>query len=194
MKGIEIVHSHHDHVVVLHGREAFGATLNGRLPVEGLMRPVMGGGAARLGFFAAAGLRGGRYAMPAMWERVAHPGRHHAADVIERILHHLDLPTEPPHGHIFVNHNYSNGQGLCPRHTMAPAAMERHNANLVGGDITGGANMLAQVFARPAVRANNYATPVKGLYLCSASTPPGGGVHGMCGHNAAKVALRDVLQ
>jgi phytoene dehydrogenase-like protein len=83
---------------------------------------------------------------------------------------------------------------IAARNTMAPAAMERHNANLIGGDITGGANMLAQVFARPAVRTNNYATPVKGLYLCSASTPPGGGVHGMCGHNAAKVALRDVLR
>lgn len=83
---------------------------------------------------------------------------------------------------------------IVAKNTMAPAAMERHNANLIGGDITGGANMLAQVFARPAVRANNYATPVKGLYLCSASTPPGGGVHGMCGHNAARAALRDVLR
>src|SRR5438046_1492578 len=83
---------------------------------------------------------------------------------------------------------------ILARSTMTPSAMERHNANLVGGDITGGANMLSQVYTRPARRMNNYATPVKGLYLCSASTPPGGGVHGMCGHNAAKAALADVLR
>jgi phytoene dehydrogenase-like protein len=76
---------------------------------------------------------------------------------------------------------------------MGPAAMEAHNANLVGGDITGGANVFSQVFARPVLRLDPYKTPVKGLYLCSSSTPPGGGVHGMCGHNAAKVALREVL-
>jgi phytoene dehydrogenase-like protein len=83
---------------------------------------------------------------------------------------------------------------ILARNVMNPAAMERHNANLIGGDITGGANMLSQVFTRPAIRMNNYATPVKGLYLCSASTPPGGGVHGMCGYNAAKAALAGVLR
>jgi phytoene dehydrogenase-like protein len=83
---------------------------------------------------------------------------------------------------------------ILAKSALNASAMERHNANLVGGDITGGANMLAQVFTRPAARANNYATPARGLYLCSASTPPGGGVHGMCGYNAAQVALRDVLR
>jgi phytoene dehydrogenase-like protein len=83
---------------------------------------------------------------------------------------------------------------VLARHVMGPAAMERHNANLVGGDITGGANMLSQIFTRPAPRVNPYKTPVKGLYLCSASTPPGGGVHGMSGYHAAKTALRDVLR
>ena len=82
---------------------------------------------------------------------------------------------------------------ILARHTMNPAAMERYNANLVGGDITGGANMLSQVFARPLAALNPYATPVPGLYLCSASTPPGGGVHGMCGYNAAQAALRGPL-
>ena len=77
---------------------------------------------------------------------------------------------------------------------MTPSAMERHNPNLVGGDITGGANMFSQVVARPVARLNPYRTPVKGLYLCSASTPPGVGVHGMCGHNAARMALRDALR
>jgi len=68
--------------------------------------------------------------------------------------------------------------------------MQRHNPNLVGGDVTGGANLLSQLFARPVSMLNPYATPVKGVYMCSASTPPGGGVHGMCGYWAAKAALR----
>jgi phytoene dehydrogenase-like protein len=82
---------------------------------------------------------------------------------------------------------------IVARSVMTPSALENHNSNLVGGDITGGANMFSQVFSRPVLSVDPYKTPVKGLYLCSASTPPGAGVHGMCGHNAAKSALRDVL-
>ena len=82
---------------------------------------------------------------------------------------------------------------VLARHAMNCAAMERHNPNLVGGDVTGGANVLAQLFARPVARVDPYATPVKGLYICSASTPPGGGVHGMCGYWAARSALRREL-
>jgi len=70
------------------------------------------------------------------------------------------------------------------------ADLERENMNLVGGDISGGANTLAQLVARPALRRIPYSTPVSGLYICSASTPPGAGVHGMCGHLAARAALR----
>jgi phytoene dehydrogenase-like protein len=70
------------------------------------------------------------------------------------------------------------------------ADLERDNPNLVGGDISGGANTLAQLVARPSLRLVPYATPCRGLYLCSASTPPGGGVHGMCGYLAAKAALK----
>jgi phytoene dehydrogenase-like protein len=79
---------------------------------------------------------------------------------------------------------------ILARHTMAPADLERGNATLVGGDISGGAFTLRQVVARPSWRG--YATPVRGLYLCSASTPPGGAVHGMCGYWAARRALRDL--
>jgi len=76
---------------------------------------------------------------------------------------------------------------ILARHTMGPAEMEAKNANLVGGDITGGAATVRQLFTRPFL--GMYATPVAGLYLCSASTPPGGGAHGMCGYYAARVAL-----
>ena len=72
---------------------------------------------------------------------------------------------------------------------MSPADLERHNPNLVGGDIGGGSQELSQLFARPVLRFNPYSTPVPGLYLCSSSTPPGGGVHGMCGYFAAQSAL-----
>jgi phytoene dehydrogenase-like protein len=72
--------------------------------------------------------------------------------------------------------------------------MERHNPNLVGGDVAGGANMLGQLFARPVARLNPYRTPVEGLFICSASTPPGAGVHGMCGYWAAQAALRSSLR
>jgi phytoene dehydrogenase-like protein len=79
---------------------------------------------------------------------------------------------------------------VLARSVLAPAELERRNANLVGGDIGGGAQTLRQLFARPTLRL--YSTPVKGLYLCSSSTPPGAGVHGMCGHLAARRALGEV--
>jgi phytoene dehydrogenase-like protein len=71
---------------------------------------------------------------------------------------------------------------------------EAHNPNLLGGDVNGGAATLRQTLFRPVARWNPYRTPVEGVYLCSASTPPGGGVHGMCGVAAAEVALRERLR
>jgi phytoene dehydrogenase-like protein len=79
---------------------------------------------------------------------------------------------------------------ILARHVHSPADLERYNANYIGGDINGGAQDLAQFWTRPVLRLNPYTTPVKGLYLCSSSTPPGGGVHGMCGYHAAQSALR----
>lgn len=73
------------------------------------------------------------------------------------------------------------------RSIRRPADLERENENLIGGDITGGLNSLQQLLVRPNWR--HYATPIRGLYLCSSSTPPGGGVHGMCGFHAATRAL-----
>ena len=68
--------------------------------------------------------------------------------------------------------------------------MEQHNANYIGGDINGGVQDWRQLFTRPVASLNPYATPVKGVYLCSSSTPPGGGVHGMCGYYAAQAVMR----
>ena len=82
---------------------------------------------------------------------------------------------------------------VLARHVMTTADLEAHNPNLVGGDIGSGANTLAQIFLRPVPRWHPCKTPVKGLYICSASTPPGGGVHGMCGYHAAKTALEEVF-
>lgn len=79
---------------------------------------------------------------------------------------------------------------ILARSIMTPADVEAHNANNVGGDITGGVMNLRQLFKRPTSIFNPYNTPDPHLFLCSSSTPPGGGVHGMCGHHAALAALR----
>ena len=81
---------------------------------------------------------------------------------------------------------------VLARSVTTAADMERYNPGYVGGDIGAGANTLRQTLGRPALRRNPYRTPLGGVYLCSGSTPPGGGVHGMCGLWAARTALRDL--
>lgn len=78
---------------------------------------------------------------------------------------------------------------VLARGALAPSALEAMDANLVGGDVSGGAMTVRQFLFRPSLRS--YATGTPNLYLCSSSTPPGGGVHGMCGYNAAKLALSE---
>ena len=80
---------------------------------------------------------------------------------------------------------------MLARSVLGPGELEARNRNLVGGDVGGGANDLGQLWFRPVRRPLPYRTPVAGVYLCSSATPPGGGVHGMCGYAAALVALRD---
>jgi phytoene dehydrogenase-like protein len=82
---------------------------------------------------------------------------------------------------------------VLARSVLTPARLEERNPNYVGGDINGGAQDLRQMFTRPVARRVPYSTPFPGLYICSSSTPPGGGVHGMCGYHAARAALRDVF-
>ena len=79
-------------------------------------------------------------------------------------------------------------QRILARHVFSPAAMERHNPNLVGGDFSGGALDVRQFFLRPT--RHLYRTPLPGVYFCGSSTPPGGGVHGMCGFHAASRFLK----
>ena len=87
---------------------------------------------------------------------------------------------------------------IAVRSTMDSAEVERRNPNHVGGDINGGMQDLRQLFTRPVARANPYTTPLADVFLCSSSTPPGGGVHGMCGYWAARAVLarsgRDVAR
>ncbi len=83
---------------------------------------------------------------------------------------------------------------IVARHATGPAALERYNPNYVGGDINGGVQDLRQLLTRPNGWWPPYATPNKKIYLCSSSTPPGGGIHGMCGWNAARVVLKRALR
>ena len=99
-------------------------------------------------------------------------------DILERIENQIE--------------RFASGFRDCvlARHISTPADLEAHDANLVGGDIMGGAPTLMQLAFRPTARL--YRTSSPKVYLCSASTPPGGGVHGMCGYTAAKLALQDL--
>ena len=80
---------------------------------------------------------------------------------------------------------------VLARHTMNTGQMEAYDPNYIGGDINGGVIDIGQLFTRPALRWSPYKTSAKGIYICSSSTPPGGGVHGMCGYHAAKRVITD---
>lgn len=82
---------------------------------------------------------------------------------------------------------------ILAKHTMNTFQIQSYNPNYIGGDINGGVIDITQLYTRPAIQISPYRTSAKGLYICSSSTPPGGGVHGMCGYYAAKRALKDVF-
>ena len=79
---------------------------------------------------------------------------------------------------------------ILARTTRTAAAIEQYDPNYVGGDINTGVQDWRQLFTRPVASLSPYTTPARGLYLCSSATPPGGGVHGMCGYHAARAAER----
>ena len=83
---------------------------------------------------------------------------------------------------------------ILAKQEMNTEQIEAYNPNYIGGDINGGVIDIGQLFTRPALRLSPYKTSAKGLYICSSSTPPGGGVHGMCGYHAAKRALADIFK
>jgi phytoene dehydrogenase-like protein len=83
---------------------------------------------------------------------------------------------------------------ILAKHVYTAAELQSYNPNYIGGDINGGVQDWRQLFTRPVARWSPYTTPVKGLYICSSSTPPGGGVHGMCGYHAAKRVLKEIGQ
>lgn len=83
---------------------------------------------------------------------------------------------------------------ILAKNTMNTFQIESYNSNYIGGDINGGVIDITQLYTRPAIGISPYRTSAKGIYICSSSTPPGGGVHGMCGYYAAKRALKDVFK
>jgi phytoene dehydrogenase-like protein len=130
------------------------------------------------------------FAQPSLFDPTRAPAGHHTAWAYCHVPHGSTVDMT---GAIEAQiERFAPGFRDCivARHTMGPAAIEAHNANNVGGDINGGRSDLRQLFARPRLSLHPWATPRRGLYLCSSSTPPGGGVHGMCGWHAARLALR----
>lgn len=157
---------------------------------------------------------GGSLAEIAESERAAWAGRHAARPFVllaqPSLFDHTRAPVgqhtawaycHVPHGSAFDMTERIEAQierfapgfraRILARSTMGPAAMEAYNANYIGGDINGGVQDLTQLFTRPTVSLTPYRTPVPGMYICSSSTPPGGGVHGLCGYFAAQAALHD---
>jgi phytoene dehydrogenase-like protein len=159
---------------------------------------------------------GGLFAEVAATERAAWQGRAPSAPFVLVAQPSLFDPTRAPagrhtawaYGHVPHGSNFDMterieaqierfapgfGDRILARSIMTPADLERRNANLIGGSIAGGVPDLRQTIARPALRLNPYSTPAPGLYLCSSSTPPGAGVHGLCGYYAARAVIRDVF-
>ncbi len=131
-------------------------------------------------------------AQPSLWDDTRAPAGQHTAWAYCHVPNGADVDmTDAIEAQV---ERFAPGfsELVLARSALGPAQLEAHNRNLVGGDLNGGVMDLRQLVTRPVARAVPYRTPRAGVYLCSASTPPGGGVHGMCGFAAAKVALRDL--
>jgi phytoene dehydrogenase-like protein len=131
-------------------------------------------------------------AQPSLWDETRAPAGKHTAWAYCHVPHASDLDmTEAIESQV---ERFAPGfrERVLGRSARGPRELEAHNRNLVGGDLNGGLMDLRQLYTRPVAKLVPYRTPRKGVYICSAATPPGGGVHGMCGFAAAKVALRDL--
>ena len=131
-------------------------------------------------------------AQPTMFDPSRAPAGRHIAWTYCHVPHASDTDMLPRIEQQIERFAPGFRERVLARAVMRPADFERLNPNYVGGDIGAGVTDLRQLFTRPTWRT--YSTPVRGLYLCSASTPPGVGVHGMCGYFAAQRALREVLR
>jgi phytoene dehydrogenase-like protein len=132
-------------------------------------------------------------AQPSRFDPTRAPEGRHTAWAYCHVPHGSTLDPEITAGRIEAQvERFAPGfrERVLARHVLGPAELERYNANYVGGDINGGLQDLRQLVTRPVASLVPWATPLEGVYLCSSSTPPGGGVHGMCGYLAARAALR----
>ena len=128
---------------------------------------------------------------PSLWDETRAPAGKHTAWAYCHVPHASDVDmTDAIESQV---ERFAPGfrERVLARSARGPRELEAHNRNLVGGDLNGGLMDLRQLYTRPVAKLVPYRTPRKGVYICSAATPPGGGVHGMCGVAAAKVALRD---
>jgi phytoene dehydrogenase-like protein len=131
-------------------------------------------------------------AQPSLWDDTRAPAGQHTAWAYCHVPHASGVDmTEAIESQV---ERFAPGfrERVLARSARGPGELEAHNRNLVGGDLNGGLMDLRQLLTRPVAKLVPYRTPRKGLYICSAATPPGGGVHGMCGFAAAKVALKDI--
>jgi phytoene dehydrogenase-like protein len=131
-------------------------------------------------------------AQPSLWDETRAPAGRHTAWAYCHVPHASDVDmTEAIESQV---ERFAPGfrELVLARSARGPHALEAHNRNLVGGDLNGGLMDLRQLYTRPVKRLVPYRTPRKGVYICSAATPPGGGVHGMCGVAAARLALTDL--
>jgi phytoene dehydrogenase-like protein len=131
-------------------------------------------------------------AQPSLWDATRAPAGSHSAWAYCHVPHGADVDlTDAIEAQV---ERFAPGfrERVLARSAWGPRELEAHNRNLVGGDLNGGRMDLRQLYARPVAQLVPYRTPLRGVYLCSAATPPGGGVHGMCGFAAANAALRDM--
>jgi phytoene dehydrogenase-like protein len=132
-------------------------------------------------------------AQPSRFDPTRAPEGRHTAWAYCHVPHGSALDPEITAGRIEAQvERFAPGfrERVLARHVLGPAGLERYNANYVGGDINGGLQDLRQLVTRPVASPAPWATPLDGVYMCSSSTPPGGGVHGMCGYLGARAALR----
>ena len=132
-------------------------------------------------------------AQQSLFDETRAPGRHHTLWAYCHVPHGSTLDLSASIEAQIERFAPGFRDLVLARHVMKPADLEARNANLVGGDINGGAANFLQLLARPVWGSTPYRTAIPATYLCSSSTPPGGGVHGMCGWHAARAALREVF-